>query len=179
MESQSQPPHSLSENTTGSSPGTSRNWSSQSSSHVFAYPSSNWTSRFWRMPIVAMRSSEFTPAQYNSSVIVGKIIPRIANGFPTQLVGPVRIGMRQKLSPNLQPIRLTIGEWNKSSSIVYEICLLYGTRELHRTLVNQPSLGPKLIAQGAKVSRVPMQCEDVDRYGRPLREVANTQRSAI
>jgi len=64
-------------------------------------------------------------------MVVAKFVPRIANGFPTQLFGPVRIGMRQKPSPNTQPMRLTIGEWDKRSSNVFEIFLRYGTRELH------------------------------------------------
>ena len=55
--------HLLSENSTGSSPVMSMNCSFQSSSHVLAYPSSNRTSRHWRMPTVAIRSSRTVPSQ--------------------------------------------------------------------------------------------------------------------
>ena len=54
----------LSEITTGSSPVISTDWSLQSSSHVFAYPSSNRRSRFWRIVTVVMRSTRTTPDQY-------------------------------------------------------------------------------------------------------------------
>jgi len=122
----------LLENTTGSSPVMSTNRSSQSSSHVFAYPSSNRTSRFWRMLTVAIRSSRTESTQYGSSVIVEWIVPRIANGFPTQLAGPTRNGCIKKLSSNLQlETKLTVGEWDKRSGIVCEFSLRYGTRELH------------------------------------------------
>ena len=93
--------HLLFENTTGSSPVMSTNRSFQSSSHILAYPSSNRTPRFWRMLTVAIRSSKTGSTQYNLSVIVEWVVPRIASGFPTQLVGPTRKGHIKKLSFNL------------------------------------------------------------------------------
>jgi len=123
----------LFENTTGSSPVMSTNRSFQSSSHVLAYPSLNRTSRFCRMLTVAIRSSKTESSQYNLSVIVEWVVPRIANGFPTQLVGPTRKGRIEKPSfnPQLRTKRLTVGEWDKRSSVVCEFSFCYGTRELH------------------------------------------------
>ena len=65
-------------------------------------------------------------------------------------------GMRQKLSSNLQPKRPTVGEWDECSNVVYELCLLYRIREVHRPLSDQPSLGPELVGERVEVPRVPM-----------------------
>lgn len=55
---------------------------------------------------------------------------------------------------------------------MYKLCLRDGGWEFHRPLGDEPSFGPELIGERAKVSRVPMHREGVDRHGGPLWEVA-------
>jgi hypothetical protein len=83
------------------------------------------------------------------------------------------------LPSNPKTKRLTGGEWDKRSSVVYEIRLLNGTgREFYRPLSNQPPFGPELIRERAEVPWVPMQREGVDRHARSLWEVTNARQSA-
>ena len=57
---------------------------------------------------------------------------------------------------------------------MYKLCLRDRAWELHRSLGNKPSLGPELIGERAKVSRVPMHREGVNRYGGSFWEVTNS-----
>ena len=84
----------------------------------------------------------------------------------------------QKPVANLQGKGLTVGERDERGSVVYKLRLRDGTWELHRPLGDKPSLGPELIGERAKVSRVPMHCEGVDRHGGSLWEVTESDWSA-
>ena len=110
------------------------------------------------MLTVTMRSSVVRFTQHGSSMIVREIAyresPTASRRNWLDLHG---IGTRQQLSTDPEVKRLTVRKRDKCGSVVYELCLRYGTRELHRTLNNHPSLGPELIGEGAKVSGVPMQ----------------------
>ena len=107
------------------------------------------------MLTVAMRSSRVWFSQSRSNVTVGWIAYQ---GLPTasrrnwqDLRG---IGVCQRFSTKVKTTRLTVGEGDECSNVVYKIFLRYGARELHGTLSNQPSLGPELIGERAKVSGV-------------------------
>ena len=81
------------------------------------------------------------------------------------------VGFTKNNFSNLQVNELTEGKRDKRSSVVCELCLRNGARELHRPLSNKPTLGPELIRERAEVSRVSMHRVDVDRHGGSLWDV--------
>ena len=128
------------------------------------------------MLIVAMRISRERSTQRHSGVKVRKSyreLPMASRRNWLDLQGDL-----SNAFPNFQVKGPTVGERDKRKSIVFELCLRDRTWKLHRPLGNKPSLGPEHIGERAKVPRVPMHREGVNRHGGSLWEVTNGHWSA-